>query len=86
MTLGQAFKAIRGVSRYSQREFAALLGITNVHLCLIEKGKNLPSLPLIEAARRETGLDPYLLAAVSNGMKFEKYKIMSNLAKRKNKR
>lgn len=47
-TLGRKLAAARKARNWTQREAAAKVGITNVHLSRIECGHTQPSLPLLE--------------------------------------
>jgi DNA-binding XRE family transcriptional regulator len=42
--VGALFKSIRKSTQSSQRDLAQYLGITQAHLCRIERGKAIPSL------------------------------------------
>jgi transcriptional regulator with XRE-family HTH domain len=46
--LGEALRLIRVFHDASQRELAAQLGLVQSHLSEIEKGKKLPTIPLLE--------------------------------------
>jgi transcriptional regulator with XRE-family HTH domain len=50
-----------------QKDAAALLGITTVHLCNIENNKANPSAGLIDKYRRLWGVDIYVLAWCERG-------------------
>ncbi len=60
--IGDTAMKIRLGAGDSQREAADRLGITNVHLCDIERGHSRPSLDLLERYQEEFGSDPYVLA------------------------
>ena len=82
MTLAQAFKTVRGLKRMTQRALADKLGVTNVYLSYLEKGKQRPSLPLLARFEEITGFDPYILAALSKrDFALAQYQALISIAK-----
>lgn len=53
--LGEEIKRVRYKLKYEQKEFAKILGISNVYLSNIEKGKKIPSAELLTKIYREFG-------------------------------
>lgn len=53
--LGEEIKRVRSKLKYEQKEFAKILGISNVYLSNIEKGKKIPSSDLLEKIYKEIG-------------------------------
>lgn len=60
--VGKTARRVREKRGLMQKEAAALLGITTVHLCNIENNKAMPSSALIEKYRQLWGVDIYVLA------------------------
>jgi transcriptional regulator with XRE-family HTH domain len=60
--LGKTARRVREKQGLMQKEAAALLGITTVHLCNIENNKAIPSASLIDKYRQLWGVDIYVLA------------------------
>ena len=56
-SLGQAFRVIREATGNNQREFAAALSITNVHVCNIERGHSTPSRFLVDQIEETWGMN-----------------------------
>jgi len=61
INIGQRMKFLRVALDLKQRELAARLGITNSHLSLLERGKRMPSYPLLVRFSEVTGLPLPLL-------------------------
>lgn len=55
--LGEEIKRVRSKLKYEQKEFAKILGISNVYLSNIEKGKKIPSSDLLEKIYKEVGTE-----------------------------
>ena len=60
--LAETIKEIRKTKGQTQRAAARCIGVSNVHLCYVERGKKSPSLKLLERMHKAWGIDPYLLA------------------------
>tara|TARA_R110002049_G_scaffold166600_1_gene332696 strand:+ start:881 stop:1192 length:312 start_codon:yes stop_codon:yes gene_type:complete len=60
--LGEAAKELRNSLGIKQREAAIALGISDVHLCNIEKNRATPSPQLLEKYREVWGIDLYVFA------------------------
>ena len=60
--IGRLARELRESLGLSQRAAAHELGITNVHLCNIEKEKSSPSPELLEKYRQIWGIDLYVYA------------------------
>ncbi|QDV49599.1 helix-turn-helix protein [Gimesia fumaroli] len=64
-------KAVRDLRKrfgFKQYEFAAALGVSNVHLCNVERGYTKPSLDLLAKMREEfNGIDVYVYAWCQSG-------------------
>lgn len=67
ISIGATAKRLRDAFGLTQRVAAERLGISNVHLCNVEKNKSTPSTSLLEAYRREFGVDLYVLAWCEQG-------------------
>lgn len=60
--LGNTARYVREKHQLTQRVAATRLGISNVHLCNIEKNNAYPSPQILEKYRDEFGVDLYVLA------------------------
>lgn len=65
--VGDAARALRDFLGVSQKDAADELGITNVHLCNIEKGNSQPSPDLLAKYREKWGVDLYVFAWCQSG-------------------
>lgn len=65
--VGKTARLVRERQGLMQKEAAALLGITTVHLCNIENNKAMPSAALIDKFRELWGVDIYVLAWCERG-------------------
>jgi len=50
------------MAELTQTHAAERLGVSNVHLCNVERGRNFPTFSLLAKAARLYGLDPYDIA------------------------
>jgi transcriptional regulator with XRE-family HTH domain len=75
LSLGEAFRTLRERRGLTLRDAGALIGCAHVTISNIERGRCNPSIELLAAAREAYGLDPYVLAAVSNGLDVREYAI-----------
>jgi transcriptional regulator with XRE-family HTH domain len=50
------------MAELSQTDAAAQLGVSNVHLCNVERGRSLPGFSLLAKAAELYGIDPYDVA------------------------
>jgi DNA-binding XRE family transcriptional regulator len=57
MTEGETLKKFREVSNISQEHLAKELGVTDVYISFIERGKRKPSIELARKIKRLTGID-----------------------------
>ena len=62
LDIGDVIVRLRNTRGMTQRAFAKKLGVTNVHLCNVENGKNKASLDLIDRVEKLTGINPYVFA------------------------
>lgn len=62
IAVGNAARELRDLLGLSQKDAAEELGITNVHLCNIEKGNSQPSPDLLAKYREAWGVDLYVFA------------------------
>lgn len=62
ISIGEAARYLRNRFGLSQRDAAAELGISYVHLSNIENGKALPSPTMLDKYREAWGIDLYMLA------------------------
>jgi transcriptional regulator with XRE-family HTH domain len=62
INIGHAAKTLRERLGLTQRETAVALGVSSVHLCNVENGKNQPSQSLLDRYRELWGIDLYVLA------------------------
>ena len=60
MHLGETARQVRKTLGLTQREAAEMLGISDVHLCHVEKGRATPSLALIQRYQQVFGVDLYV--------------------------
>lgn len=67
MTVGEAVRLIRTTAGQTQREMAAVLDISNVHLSRVEGGKAHPSPALLESVRHHYDYCPLALVVLSDG-------------------
>lgn len=67
ISVGESARILREQFGLSQKEAAAELGITNVHLCNIEKDNSNPSPDLLAKYRELWGVDLYVFAWCRNG-------------------
>lgn len=65
--VGLAIRSVRESKGLTQREAAAVLGVSETHLSLLENGKNRPSLALVEAIAEAWGVDVYVYAWCLSG-------------------
>lgn len=65
--VGKAIRIIRQQQGLSQKAAAEKLGVTNIHLCNVEKGNAEPSLSLTRFVTELWGTDPFVLAWVVGG-------------------
>jgi transcriptional regulator with XRE-family HTH domain len=65
--LGDAAREVRETLGITQRDAADALGITDVHLCNVEKNRSLPSPALLERYRELWGIDLYVFAWCRDG-------------------
>lgn len=63
--LGLIARRLRDAAGLTQKDAARRLGITNVHLCNIERGVSLPSFSLLDRYGRVFGGNPYVIASLS---------------------
>ena len=67
IAIGQTARRMRENLGLSQLEAADKLGVSNVHLCNIEKDKAIPSSAFLSAFRETFGVDLYVLAWCEQG-------------------
>jgi transcriptional regulator with XRE-family HTH domain len=67
INVGDSARALREQLGLSQKDAAAELGISNVHLCNIEKGNSQPSPELLATYRELWGIDLYVFAWCHTG-------------------
>jgi transcriptional regulator with XRE-family HTH domain len=67
LKLGATAKYLREAQGLTQRAAADALGISDVHLCNIERDKAMPSPELLDTIRRTWGIDLYVLAWCMKG-------------------
>lgn len=60
--VGATLKHVREKKGLTQRATAKLFGISDVHLCNIERGKVRPSVSLIDRISKEWNVDIYILS------------------------
>jgi transcriptional regulator with XRE-family HTH domain len=65
--IGDVARELREQLEISQKNAADALGITQVHLCNIEKDKSKPSSALLERYRELWGIDLYVFAWCRHG-------------------
>lgn len=65
--LGDVAREVRESLGIKQREAAKALGISDVHLCNIEKNRAQPSPALLDKYREEWGVDLYVYAWCQRG-------------------
>jgi len=66
-SVGESARALREQLGLSQKEAAAELGISNVHLCNLEKNNSNPSPELLAKYRELWGVDLYVFAWCREG-------------------
>jgi transcriptional regulator with XRE-family HTH domain len=76
--LGDAAKELRKSLGIKQREAAVVLGVSDVHLCNIEKNRAIPSPQLLEKYREVWGIDLYVFAWCMYG---DETKLPANMRK-----
>lgn len=67
INVGDAAREVRERIGLSQKDAAVKLGISNVHLCNIEKGNAQPSPELLAKYQKTWGVDLYVLAWCQDG-------------------
>jgi transcriptional regulator with XRE-family HTH domain len=67
ISVGDSARALRDQLGLSQKEAAVELGISNVHLCNVEKNNSQPSPELLAKYRELWGVDLYVFAWCSTG-------------------
>jgi transcriptional regulator with XRE-family HTH domain len=67
INLGRTAKHVRETFGLSQRDVAAKLGISSVHLCNVENGRSAPSPELVQRYFDMFGVDLYVLAFCLDG-------------------
>lgn len=67
VSLGTAFREIRGLFGATQVAMADMLDCTPVHLCNVEKDNTEPSRALCERFAALTGIDPYVYGWATQG-------------------
>lgn len=67
IAIGQTARRTRQSLGLSQLEAADKLGVSNVHLCNIERDKAIPSSAFLAAFREKFGIDLYVLAWCEQG-------------------
>lgn len=67
ISVGRTARRTRESLGLTQREAAERLGVSNVHLCNIEKDKAVPSSAFLAAFRDEFDVDLYVLAWCEQG-------------------
>ena len=65
--LGNTIKYLRETRGLTQRAAAAVLGVSDVHLCNIERDKARPSEDLLNRMRAEWDVDVYVLSWCLHG-------------------
>lgn len=65
--LGNTARTLRESRGLTQRDAAALLGVSVVHFCNVENNKSAPSRALIDRYREVWGVDVYVLAWCLHG-------------------
>jgi transcriptional regulator with XRE-family HTH domain len=65
--IGDVARELREQLEISQKDVADELGITQVHLCNIEKNKSKPSPSLLDRYRELWGIDLYVFAWCQHG-------------------
>lgn len=78
--LGDAARELRESLGITQRDAAFALGITDVHLCNIEKNRSAPSPSLMDKYRQEWGVDLYVFAWCRHGKTSDLPKAMQKAA------
>jgi len=66
-SFGESARALREQLGLSQKDAAAELGISNVHLCNLEKNNSNPSPELLDKYRELWGVDLYVFAWCREG-------------------
>lgn len=67
ISVGESARTLREQLGLSQKEAAAELGISNVHLCNVEKNNSNPSPELLAKYRDLWGVDLYVFAWCTTG-------------------
>lgn len=67
INLGKTIRHIREAKGLTQRAAANVLGISDVHLCNLERDKARPSDELLAKIRDEWDVDPYVLSWCLHG-------------------
>lgn len=67
ISIGDSARSLREQLGLSQKDAAAALGISNVHLCNIEKNNSQPSPELVAKYRELWGVDLYIFAWCETG-------------------
>lgn len=67
ISVGESARALREQLGLSQKEAAVALGISNVHLCNLEKNNSHPSPELLAKYRELWGVDLYVFAWCRHG-------------------
>ena len=65
--LGSTIKYVRETKALTQRAAAATLGVSDVHLCNLERDRARPSADLIAKIHKEWSVDVYILAWCLHG-------------------
>lgn len=78
--LGDAARELRESLGITQRDAALALGITDVHLCNVEKNRSAPSSALMDKYRQEWGVDLYVFAWCRHGKTSDLPKSMQKAA------
>ena len=72
MSIGQAVKLCREATGSTQREAAKRLGISNVHLCNIERGHSSLTRGMAARMQRFWGANPMIVAWLRNPPKHDR--------------
>ena len=67
VSIGTTARKLRQTLEWTQLETAEALGVSNVHLCNVEKNKTQPSQSLLDRYRKLWGIDLYVLTWCENG-------------------
>lgn len=67
LSFGQAVKAARDAAGLTQAEAASAMGVEAAHICRMERGNRLPTLPTMVRLARALGVPAMSLAAAAIG-------------------